>query len=69
MWSTERRKVQKLKKRKWIIMLLPMLILLWIVGWTMFWAGSQENTDKTVRAERKDDGISIIVAPIEEITV
>jgi hypothetical protein len=50
-------------------MLLPMLILLWIVGWTLFWAGSRENTDRISRAERKDDGIKIIVAPTEEITV
>jgi lipopolysaccharide export system protein LptC len=49
-------------------MLLPMLILLWIVGWTMFWTGSQEYTDKTSRVKKKDDDVSIIMAPTEEMT-
>jgi flagellar basal body-associated protein FliL len=40
------------KKRVWIIALLPIIILLWIIGWSCFWAGSSNGKRrKTVKVE------------------
>ena len=50
-------------------MLLPMIILLWVIGWSLFWTGSETNTKTTHAKTRKHDGIEIIAAPPEEITV
>jgi len=50
-------------------MLLPLIILLWIIGWTLFWTGTQ-NEPKTASqtTASMDDGIEITIAPTEEIT-
>lgn len=56
-------------KRVFIILLLPLAILFWVVGWSLFWAGSETERETTkVRSER-DDGVEIIFAPPEEIAV
>jgi len=46
-------------------MLLPLIILLWVIGWSLFWTGSQNNP-KTTRTTAKNDGIEITVGPLEE---
>jgi flagellar basal body-associated protein FliL len=58
-----------MRKRVFLIMLLPMIILLWVIGWSLFWTGSETNTKTTHAKTRKHDGIEIIAAPHEEITV
>jgi len=58
-----------MRKRAFLIMLLPIIIMLWVVGWSLFWTGSETNR-KTTRAEaEKDDEIEIIAPPPEEINV
>ena len=54
-----------MRKRVFIIMLLPLIILLWVIGWSLFWTGSQNNP-KTTRTTAKNDGIKITVGPLEE---
>jgi flagellar basal body-associated protein FliL len=58
-----------MKKRTFIILLLPIVILLWAIGWSLFWTGSETDTKTTRARAKKDDGIRIIAAPPEEITV
>ena len=56
-----------MRKRAFIILLLPLIIMLWIVGWSLFWTGSQNNT-KQDKTTAKTDGIEITIAPLEECT-
>jgi len=57
-----------MRKRIFIIMLLPLIILLWIIGWTLFFAGTETKPKTTQTAASIDDGIEITIAPTEEIT-
>lgn len=58
-----------MRKRVFIIMLLPLIILLWVIGWSLFWMGSQtEPKTASQTAASIDDGIEITIAPTEEIT-
>ena len=50
-------------------MLLPIVILLWAIGWSLFWTGSETNARTTRARAKKGNGIEIIAAPPEEITV
>jgi len=50
-------------------MLLPIVILLWAIGWSLFWTGSETNARTTRAKAKKDNGIEIVAAPPEEITV
>ena len=58
-----------MKKRAFIILLLPIVILLWAIGWSLFWTGTETDTRTTRARAKKDNGIEIIAAPLEEITV
>jgi flagellar basal body-associated protein FliL len=58
-----------MKKRAFMILLLPLIIMLWVIGWSLFWTGSETKTKTTRAKTKKDDGIKIIAAPPEEITV
>jgi flagellar basal body-associated protein FliL len=58
-----------MRKRVFVIMLLPLIILLWIIGWSLYWTGTktQPKTAKQTTTSR-DNGIEITIAPPEEIT-
>jgi hypothetical protein len=44
-----------MRRRTLILLLLPALLFLWIVGWTMYWTGDQQTTSKQAyKKERKD---------------
>jgi flagellar basal body-associated protein FliL len=58
-----------MKKRAFMILLLPLIIMLWVIGWSLFWTGTKTKTKTTRAKTKKDDGIKIIAAPPEEITV
>jgi flagellar basal body-associated protein FliL len=58
-----------MRKRTFLIMLLPIVILLWAIGWSLFWTGSETNARTTRAKAKKDNGIEIVAAPLEEITV
>jgi len=51
-----------------MILLLPLLILLWVIGWTMLWSGSQNEQSKAKsRTVSMRDGIEIVAIPPEEV--
>jgi flagellar basal body-associated protein FliL len=58
-----------MRKRGFIIMiLLPLIILLWIIGWSLFWTGTKTEPKTNKTTTNRDDGLQITIAPTEEIT-
>jgi len=49
-----------------IIMLLPMLIVIFIIGWFMYWMGDQKRSDKIQHKPPKKDYVTIIPIVFEE---
>jgi len=37
-----------------IIMLLPIVVFLWLIGWSLFWAGSQGKSQRIQAASDKE---------------
>ena len=50
-----------MRKGVWIIALLPIIILLWIIGWTLFWIGTEQQSELR-------ETVKIVVPITEEIT-
>jgi hypothetical protein len=48
-----------------VITLLPVIIFLWIIGWTLFWIGSQNKPQKNQKETEKEE-IIITTALYEE---
>jgi len=48
-----------------VIILLPVIILLWIIGWSLFWIGSQNKPQKTQTTTERDR-ISMAIVMYEE---
>jgi hypothetical protein len=47
------------------LLFLPISIFLWIIGWTMFWAGSREDQEtRQTRPETAPEAASITVIPM-----
>jgi len=53
-----------MRNRLVLITLLPVIICLWIIGWTLFWIGSQNRPKKN--PNKKQDGIDITTVIYEE---
>jgi len=49
-----------------IIMLFPLLIFVFIIGWCIYWIGSQKRTDKTRRKQPKKGNVTIMPMILEE---
>jgi hypothetical protein len=43
------------------VIMLPIAIFLWVIGWCLFWAGSQRNSHR-IRATDNEDFVSITTA-------
>jgi flagellar basal body-associated protein FliL len=41
------------RKRTLILLFLPIILIIWTIGWTFFWAGSQRQT--TQKQPKKDN--------------
>jgi len=54
-----------MRNRVVVIMLLPIIIFLWIIGWSLFWIGSQNNPQKTQNKTERDR-ISMAIVMYEE---
>jgi hypothetical protein len=44
----------RLSNRIIIIMLLPIEVFLWLIGWSLFWAGSQGKSQRIQTASETD---------------
>jgi uncharacterized membrane protein len=55
----------RLRNRAIIVLLLPVAIILWMVGWIVFWAASKAAPQRCKTAV-EDDRLEISVGPLEE---
>lgn len=47
-----------------MVMFLPVIVFLWVVGWSLFWIGSESKPQRTKGIA--DDGLSFIFMQHEE---
>jgi hypothetical protein len=47
-------------------MLLPALIVIFIIGWFMYWMGDQKRSDKIQHKPPKKDNVTIMPIAFEE---
>ena len=52
-------------RRKILILLFPVLVVLWMIGWSIFVAGSDSKSQK-LKTDVQTEGITIMAAPLEE---
>ena len=59
-----------MRNRGILLLLLPIIIFLWLVGWNLLWLGSQNKPiTKKARTPPKEDEIEILTIPPEEAMV
>ena len=56
----------RIRRRPILILLLPVLLVLWMVGWVLAYEGSQASRRNTVPAPAKEDGLTVRVGVLEE---
>ena len=49
-----------------IIMLFPLLTLMFIIGWCMYWIGNQKRMSKTRRKPPEEDNVTVMPMILEE---
>jgi len=54
-----------MRNRVVVITLLPVIIFLWIIGWSLFWIGSQNKSQEN-RAAAERDRISMTIEMYQE---
>ena len=56
------------RSRVVVAVLLPAIIFLWIVGWSLYWIGRQKESrePEPPTASKKDDYVSLKAIPLEE---
>ena len=54
------------RSKAMIIMLFPVLIFVFIIGWCMYWMGDQKRTGKTQLEPPKKDNVTIMPIILEE---
>jgi hypothetical protein len=48
-----------------LILLFPIIVFLWMIGWSIFVVGSDSKSRKP-KTDVQTDGITIMTAPLEE---
>ena len=56
----------RIRRRPVLVLLLPVLLVFWMVGWVLFYSGSQGGRERTVPAAVGDDGLEVRVGLLEE---
>jgi len=56
----------RVRNRALIVLLLPIALIFWMVGWVLYWKGSQGNRQVTTSPTVRDDGVEVGVALLEE---
>jgi flagellar basal body-associated protein FliL len=58
--------LRRKRSKAMTIILLPLLIFVFIIGWCMYWVGDQKRTSKTQRKPSKKDDVTIMPIILEE---
>ena len=54
---------QKRKRSRLVVaLLLPVLVLVWLVGWSMYWLGHQRTDNKRNKPAPKEDNVELVPA-------
>ena len=54
---------QKRKRSRLVVaLLLPALVLVWLVGWSMYWLGHQRKDKKRNKPAPKEDNVRLVPA-------
>ena len=54
---------QKRKRSRLVVaLLLPALVLVWLVGWSMYWLGHQRTDKKKNKPTPKEDNVKLVPA-------
>jgi len=56
----------RIRRRPILILLLPVLLVFWMVGWVLCYKGSQDSRRRTVPAAAREDGLEVRVGLFEE---
>lgn len=56
----------RIRNRAVIMLLLPIVVIIWMAGWIMYWKGSQGKPHRTITTAAKGDGVEIGVVLFEE---
>ncbi len=49
-----------------VLLLLPMLVFIFFMGWSMYWIGNQKRPNKAKREAPKEDNVTLLPAVFEE---
>ena len=55
-------KQKRKRNRLVVVLLLPALVLVWLVGWSMYWLGHQKEDKTRTEPARKKDNVTLIPA-------
>jgi len=50
------------RNRLVVALLLPALVLVWLVGWSMYWLGHQREDKKRTKPAPKKDNVTLVPA-------
>jgi len=56
----------RVRNRAVIVLLLPIVTIIWMVGWVLSWKDSQGEPPRMITAAAKDEVVEIGVAVFEE---
>ena len=56
----------RIRRRPVLILLLPVLLVFWMVGWVLCYSGSQGSRERTAPAIVRDDTVQVRVGLLEE---
>ena len=59
-------KSKRKRSKAMTIMLLPLLIFMFIIGWCMYWIGNQKRMRKKQRKQSEKDNVTIMSIIFEE---
>jgi hypothetical protein len=54
------------RNNKFVLLLLPALIFIFFMGWSMYWIGNQKRPEKSKPKAPKEDNVTILPAVFEE---
>ena len=49
-----------------VVLLMPAVILLWIVGWSLYWIGHQRDDKRAPISKPSDNSVHLKAIPFEE---
>ncbi|MGA2309780.1 MAG: hypothetical protein ABSG57_09575 [Candidatus Bathyarchaeia archaeon] len=58
----------RIRNRPVLLLLLPVVLVFWMVGWVLYYTGSEGGRHRAVSDTVRDDGVEVGVVLLEEET-